>query len=311
MSTNLKVVEGRGDDAPEVPSFTEELPPLQVDPTSFSARMAGVEDCSVIREITKHWASSIAFEVERAQERGEAKTYKDEQRFVREAWQRKFEAKPDDALEEHIEYIKNKATRYIDWGDLGTLWNASPHDAINLWRMLRLEARDEFVSGHYGARPFDSTDIMERAFSRAQYLSVRDGLVEEWKPRGASEYILIDQMTQAYVMQLLWTEKALTRARGEPRVESYEFRQWQERRAAAAKANQWTTGEWDIPYQHEAAAVEQAFRLVDLCAKSFQRAARQLANIRLVRAKTAQVKRRERAKLVKAVAVTCTPAQHA
>ena len=50
-------------------------------------------------------------------------------------------------------------------------------------------------------------------------------------------------------------------------------------------------------------AVEKTYRIVELCQKSFQRAARQLANIRLVRAKTARTRRRERAKSLKAVRV--------
>ena len=72
---------------------------------------------------------------------------------------------------------------------------------------------------------------------------------------------------------------------------------------AEAKADQRDRGYQNIPYQHQADAVEQAFRLVELCAKSFQRAARQLANIRLVRAKTARTRRRERAKVVRGVRV--------
>ena len=110
-------------------------------------------------------------------------------------------------------------------------------------------------------------------------------------------------MTQAYVMQMHWTEEAMRRAQTEPRTESYEFRKWVQHQKDAARYNQWDAGHWDIPYQHKADAVEQAFRLVDLCAKSFQRAARQLANLRLVRAKTARMKRRERAKVIRGVRV--------
>ena len=65
--------------------------------------------------------------------------------------------------------------------------------------------------------------------------------------------------------------------------------------------NQWDDGYWDIPYQRKADAIEQAFRLVDLCMKTFQRAARQLANIRLMRAKTARTKRRDRIRNLKSV----------
>ena len=93
----------------------------------------------------------------------------------------------------------------------------------------------------------------------------------------------------------------MRRAQTEPRVESYEYRQWAERRKIEEK--QWNSGYWDIPYQRTAEAIEQAFRLVDLCQKAFQRAARQLANIRLVRAKTARARRRERTKVIQGVRV--------
>ena len=132
---------------------------------------------------------------------------------------------------------------------------------------------------------------------------MRDGLVEEWRPRGASEFILIDQMTQSYVMQMHWAEVAMRRSVGEPRAESSEYRKWARQMGEEAKVYRWEKGDWDIPYQREAEAVEQAFRIVDMCAKSFQRAVRQMANIRLVRAKTARTRRRERAKTLKAVKV--------
>jgi hypothetical protein len=235
MTTKLKIVENTEEQVEEVsgdPEFTEELPPLHIDPTSFDARVAGVEPCSVVRELSKHWATVTAYELEQEKQRGEiktsegAKTYDEvweaeqaQRKRSRELWLGKWKPKPDEELDEHIQYIKRKAARFISWGDLGQLWNASPRDAIELWKAIRLEARDEFVSGHYGARVFESADYMHDAFKRAQYLSVRDGLVEEWRPRGSSEFILIDQMAQAYVMQLHWTEEAMRRAQTEPRVE--------------------------------------------------------------------------------------------
>ncbi len=184
-------------------------------------------------------------------------------------------------MQEHIAYIKRKATRFIDCGDIGQVWNADPRDAMLLWRASRLEARDEFIGGHYAARAFEVGVLDNDTWRRAQYLAIRDGLIEEWKPRGASELMLIDQMVQAYTMQLYWTEKAMERAETTPRLETYEYIEWKRYRKVQEQVNQWGKGDWDMPYQHEAEAVEQAFRLVDMCAKSFQRAARQLANIRL------------------------------
>lgn len=314
MNTKLKAVEKAEDQPEELPRFTEELPPFRVDPTSFDARVAGIEPCSVVREISKHWSSVTAFEVEQEMLRGELKrpeeaptheeAWKRELALrarKRELWERRWEPKPDEQLEEHIQHIKRTAARFISWGDLGQLWGSSPRDAIELWKAIRLEARNEFISGHYGARTFESTDYMHNAFERAQYLSIRDGLIAEWRPRGASEFILIDQMTQSYVMQTHWTEEAMRRAQTEPRVESYEYRKYAEQQKI--RERQWGHGHWDIPYQQTADAIEQAFRLVDLCQKAFQRAARQLANIRLVRAKTARARRRERAKTIRGVRV--------
>ena len=319
--TELKVVEGGEQvetqgSVEQAVDFMEELPPLHVDPTSFDARMAGVEPCSVVRELSKHWSSIAAYEVEQEQIRGElkkreeAKTHEESweaeqaiRKRRRELWLRKWEPKSDEQLEEHIQYIKRKANQYIDWGDIGQLWNASPGDAIALWKMIRLEARNEFISGHYGARAFEVMSYQHEAWRRAQYLAIRDGLIDEWKPRGASEMILVDTMTQAYVMQIEWTERAMKRFHGRPRLESDEFAEWKKQRKLEARYNQWREGEWDVPYQHEAEALEQAFRMVDLCQKTFQRALRQLANVRLVRAKTARTRRRERAKTIKAVRV--------
>src|SRR5918993_3898758 len=51
---------------------------------------------------------------------------------------------------------------------------------------------------------------------------------------GPSEFILIDQMTQCYVMQLHWVEEAMRRSCEQPRVESYSYQQWRERQKAGA-----------------------------------------------------------------------------
>ncbi len=279
--------------------FTEKLPPLQIDPTSFDARIAGIELCSVIRELSKHHASVAAYTVEQRQGT-EKLSYEEEAKAHREAWEAQWAKRPDD-VDEYIEYVKRKAVRFINWDDIGQLWNNAPHDAVELWRQLRLEARAEFYSGHYGAQAFESMAYMHDAWRRAQYLAVRDALIEEWRPRGAMEFILIDQMTQSYVMQIEWTEKAMTRMQTRPRLESDEF--YMHKQRCGYTGPQWDQGRWDIPYVKEAAAVEQAFRMVELCQKAFQRAARQLANIRLVRAKTARAKRRNRALSLKTVKV--------
>lgn len=313
--TDLKVVESDEQAAAEpeqespvqAEDFTEELLPIYVDVGSFDARIAGMEMCSIARELAKHCSTTSAFDVEQEERRREREnlpplTYQEKDALLKEAWRKQVSKRRED-YDEDLEMIMRRPTRFIYWGDLHYAWNESPAHAIDLWRMIRLEARDEFISGHYGARAFESLPYMNEPWYRAQYLAVRDGLIEEWKPRGASEMILIDQMTQSYMMGQFWTEKAMRYAQTPPRSESYEFQEWKRQRSLQAKYNQWGPGSWDIPYQKEAEAVEQAFRLVELSQKAYQRAARQLANIRLVRAKTNRLKRRERTKTIKAIKV--------
>jgi hypothetical protein len=67
----------------------------------------------------------------------------------------------------------------MTWYDIGRLYHSSPADALWLWRELRLEAWDDFISGHFGARVFEHTEHRHNAYSRAEYLAIRDGLIDE------------------------------------------------------------------------------------------------------------------------------------
>jgi hypothetical protein len=113
MNTKLKAVEASDEKEPEEESeamqFTEELPLLHIDPTSFDARTAGIEPCSVVREISKHWSIIAAYELEQEKRRGEIKTaegaethqksWEAEQALrerKRELWLRKWEPKSDE-----------------------------------------------------------------------------------------------------------------------------------------------------------------------------------------------------------------------
>jgi hypothetical protein len=68
----------------------------------------------VVREISKHRSTIAAFDVEQAKLRGEVMTEQEEQQRRREAWRRKWEPKSDEQLEEHIQYVKRLAARFID-----------------------------------------------------------------------------------------------------------------------------------------------------------------------------------------------------
>ena len=126
---------------------------------SSRQRIAGIKSCSVARELAKHWGTVTAFEIEREAAQREAKgeppiSEADEDERFRELWLDKCTRRhhsPNDL----IEFIKRKASHFITWGDAGSLWKESPAEALELWRALRLEAREEFFSGHYGSRVFE------------------------------------------------------------------------------------------------------------------------------------------------------------
>src|SRR5687768_3370362 len=123
MSTKLKAAgppEGMAEETKGAEEFTEELPPIHIDPTSSEARMAGVESCSVVREISKHWSTISAFEVEREaqirEREGKPPLSEYEEREGRsELWRRKWEPRPQKEVDELVEYIKRKAVSFVDW----------------------------------------------------------------------------------------------------------------------------------------------------------------------------------------------------
>ena len=213
------------------------------------ARIAGIELCSVIRELSKHHASVAAYTVEQRQGT-EKLSYEEEAKAHREAWEAQWAKRPDD-VDEYIEYVKRKACGgFINWDDIGQLWNNAPHDAVELWRQLRLEvavpsstlpSRSEVlrVHGRIHARCVATGAVPRRAGCPDRRVATAR----------AMEFILIDQMTQSYVMQIEWTEKAMTRMQTRPRLESDEF--YMHKQRCGYTGPQWDQGRWDIPYVKE------------------------------------------------------------
>jgi hypothetical protein len=81
----------------------------------------------------------------------------------------------------------------------------------------------------------------------------------------------------------------LQRATTEPRRESYDYREWRERqketwcRHSGKKRpieGQWIAGAWEMPYQREADAVEQAAELADRFRRAYHASIRALRDWR-------------------------------
>jgi hypothetical protein len=178
----------------------------------------------------------------------------------------------------------------VDFNRLKDLWECSPEEAERYFSLVKFEAQREFFSGHHAAKVFEPADWLSTVWTRAKFLAIRDAFIDEYRPKGAIEYALIDTLTQTYFMQQYWTEMAVKRTQTSPCRETYEFAEWKHYKREAAKENKFERGWWDIPLISESAAIEQATRMAATFAQLFQRTLRQLNNHRLAKVKYAKLK---------------------
>jgi hypothetical protein len=97
-------------------------------------------------------------------------------------------------------------------------------------------------------------------------------MIESYNPRDAIEHQMVEMAAVEYFLWRHWTQEHLQRATSEPRGESYDYKEWREKektvwcRHSGQKRpiqGQWIAGAWEVPYQIEADAVEQAAELAD------------------------------------------------
>jgi hypothetical protein len=96
-------------------------------------------------------------------------------------------------------------------------------------------------------------------------------MIESYKPRDAIEHQMVEMAAVENFLWRHWTAEHL-RATTEPQRESYDYKEWREkekrtwcRRSGERRPiqGQWIAGAWEMPYQSEADAVEQAAELAD------------------------------------------------
>jgi hypothetical protein len=92
----------------------------------------------------------------------------------------------------------------VRWHDLNTLARRDPERARGRWEEIKQAARQELESGHRAAAALGS--VVGGCWQRAQFLAVRNGLAEAWRPRNGLEWQLIDTMAQAQALMRLWQE---------------------------------------------------------------------------------------------------------
>lgn len=181
-------------------------------------------------------------------------------------------AKPhDEAFKEALQMnewrrgcVEGLEPEKIEWGHLAAISEVDVADGMNLWARMREAADDELESGRRAAQVPGNRN---EPYALAQFLAIRDSFADQWQPNGGIESAMIDMMTIAFSLQMYWSTIAHQRA--------VQIHNNQEK-----DLNRYENKGWKSPYQYEAGAVEQAYKLADSYNRQFLRVLRQLRDLR-------------------------------
>ena len=154
-------------------------------------------------------------------------------------------------------------SREFSWGDFEGLQEADASAALAKWQGIKEEAGAALRSGQVAADAVESS-WNGTPWERAQFGAIRGEFTRDWQPRGGIEQTLIDQMAQAYTLQLKWTARLVDRSESE----------------AANVAKQYDGARWQPPRLSQAEAIQEAAGMVDRWNRMFLRNLRALQNLR-------------------------------
>jgi hypothetical protein len=198
-----------------------------------------------------------------------ARAFADTMEFYKTDW---GGAKPhDEALKEALQrnewrrgYVDGLEPEKVDWGHLAAVAEVDINDSLAIWARLRETANDELESGRRAAAIVGDR---KEPYALAQFLAIRDSFADQWQPNGGIESAMIDMMTIAFSLQMYWSTIAHQRS-----IEIYHNQE--------KDLNRYENKGWKSPYQHEACAIEQAYKLADSYNRQFLRVLRQLRDLR-------------------------------
>jgi hypothetical protein len=150
----------------------------------------------------------------------------------------------------------------VSWSGLSRLIEHDPEAGWAAWERIKAEARHDLASGHRAATTLEWDGS---PWERARFLAIRQAFIDEWRPRGGIEAILIDQMAQAHASYLSWLERLHVQTVSEGRVEDHKLKQ---------------EGYWQPPRLHTAAAMDQSAAMADRFHRLFLRTLRALRDLR-------------------------------
>jgi hypothetical protein len=207
------------------------------------------ESLSIVQEMARAFASTVEFY---KSEMGGSKPHEE---AIKEALQMN---------EWRRGYVEGLELEKVGWEHLAAVAEVNGSDSLTLWARVREAADDDLESGRRAAKVAgDNT----QPFAYAQFLAIRDAFADQWQPNGGIESAMIDMMTIAFSLQIYWSTIAHRR--------SVEINNNEEK-----ELSRYENKGWKSPYQYEANAIEQAYKLADSYNRQFLRVLRQLRDLR-------------------------------
>ena len=233
--------EAEGGEAPPV-TVLADRDPAAVRPAEFPAMAA---------EMGKAYRRQVEF-------------YKNEyEKALPEALELAAAASTDQLQAAFLEGLRTQPPDQVSWGYLRHLEDGRPGDALRKWEEVKAFARDETGSGMRGASAVEhQTEMGSGPLGRARYIVLVEEMAKDWAPLTGIEFILVQQMAQAYTMQLYWTE--IFSYRGVYNVGKVDHGR----------------GEWESPQVSRQEALTEAAGMVDRWNRMFLRCLRQLRDLR-------------------------------
>jgi len=279
----------------EVKQPPKEKEPLPIYRKSIVGRWSS-EHWSVMRELWRTQVRMVDFYMSPS---GGSLSMEDAQRitsgeycFSSEAGESKLVPRTDTEQEKVDRELSQSLSWDVDnlsWYEIDRLFRANPDLAEQVWDEVKDAAARDFKSGHFAAELFERTDWQKNVWKRAHFVAVFQMMVESYKPRDAIEHQMVEMAAVEYFLWRHWTGEHLQRATSEPRQESYDYREWREKEKQVwCRHNgeerpiegQWIAGAWEMPYQGEADAVEQAAELADRFRRAYLASVRGLRDWR-------------------------------
>jgi Protein of unknown function (DUF3631) len=170
---------------------------------------------------------------------------------------------------------------HLTWYGLNRLFKANPELAEQVWDEVKEQAARDFKSGHFAAELFERTDWQKNVWKRAHFVAVFQMMIESYKPRDAIEHQMVEMAAVEYFLWRHWTAEHMQRATTEPQRENQDYKEWRERekeirckygREPRPIQGQWIAGAWELPYQDQADAIEQAAELADRFRRAYHAA---------------------------------------